>query len=137
MGLASFLRKYKTQIPDDVTIVADLDRLISAPIYFKLQGKTHQLEPITVERFLELMQGMNVMDILRQKHAKGDTVSKEELYAGYSEVFKAMCKTVGRAEVNQMTESQIGALFQLVLNCVTGKAYVEETQKKNIKLTGL
>jgi hypothetical protein len=64
------------------------------------------------------------MDALR----KQEKISAGELLTAYAEVIGAMCPEITKDHINCMTQAQVGALFQLVLDCISGRV---GSEKKN------
>lgn len=117
-------------------IISDLDALIEKPIGFTFQGKTHVINPITTATFFKVANALSAMDALKNK---GD-YSKDDLVGVYLGVFSSVCDTIGRKEIESMTQAQAGALLQIILDCVVGKAQVERasvenTEKKKTRTT--
>lgn len=111
-------------------VIADLDKLIAEPIAFRFDGKTHLINPISTKEFFRVTANLAKMDELKAK----SEVSAEELIDAYTNLISSVCETIGRKEIENMTQAQVGALFQLVLDCVTGKAQAG-TEKKNLMPT--
>lgn len=116
-------------LPNNGTLVADLDKLIAEPVPFRWNGSIHFIKPISTKEFLSISEGLATLDKLR----RAEQVTAEELLDGYSKVFSAACETIGRKEIEQMTQAQIGALYQLILDTITGKSHGEE--KKTLVTT--
>lgn len=106
---------------DDAMIVSDLDALIAKPVAFVFQGRTHLIKTMSTEVFFKTVEGIARLDRLKDKD-----YSKEDLVNGYLNIFSSVCDTIGRKEVEEMTQAQAMALFQLILDSVTGKAQVGE-----------
>ncbi len=109
----------------DADIVSDLDKLISEPTAFRFQGRTHLIKPITTEDFFKLSNALARLDAL--KEAKN--VQASDLIDAYTQLVTNACDTINRADVESMTQAQVGALFQLILDVITGRVHAE---KKNI-----
>lgn len=109
-------------LPSGGILVADLDKLIADPVPFRWNGMVHFIKPISTKEFLSISEGLAMLDKLR----RADQVTAEELLEGYSKVFSSACETIGRKEIEQMTQAQIGALYQLILDTITGKSHTEE-----------
>ena len=122
----------KSKIESTAQVVSDLDALVAEPIAFRFKGRVHEIKPIST---LELLKFTNAFAILQGLNEKSGTVSVEELVTAYAEVIGSVCPTITREHVQEMTQAQVGALFQLVMDSVTGKAHaapgVSGEEKKN------
>ena len=113
--------------PTDV--IADLDALISNDVGFIFQGKTHRIKAITTENFFNVTNAIAKLDSMRNgKYTKAD------LLGTYAGIFSSVCDTIGPSDIENMTQAQVGALFQLILDCVTGKSQVTDLEKKKANL---
>jgi hypothetical protein len=111
-------------------VVADLDKLIAEPVAFRFNGKAHLIKPITTAEFFKITSELAKMDALRKK----DTIDNVELIDAYVGLLTAACDTLKREDIENMTQAQVGALFQLVLDCVTGRSFGASEEKKNTSL---
>lgn len=109
----------------DAQVVSDLDAIIARPVAFRWQGQTHVLEPIDVSMFLQVSEAIAKMEALMRK--EGFDLS--EAIDTYADVIGSVCKTIGRKELMQMTQAQVGALLQLVYGHVTGKVHADDKKK--------
>lgn len=116
--------------PIEVEIVSDLDRLISKPIGFKLHGKNHAIKPMSTEHFLVVSNELGKIDAMMKK-ARVTDIAQDEIVEKYFKMFSSCVDTLEKDDLNKMTYPQIAALFQLILDCVNGKAQVE-SEKKNL-----
>lgn len=108
-------------------LVADLDKLITERVAFKFGGQTHYINPITTAEFFKVTSEMAKLDSLKVQKE----VSAKELIDSYTALIGSVCETITRDHISSMTQAQVGALFQLVLDCVTGKAYAEKKTLAN------
>lgn len=111
---------------DEVKVVADLDRMISDPVGFRFQGKVHVIKPMTQEVFLKTASAFAKMDQMR----KDPVHDVDKLISVYVELFSRCCDTIGVKEVRAMTDSQKGAIVQQIVDCITGRAHVDDSKKK-------
>ena len=110
----------------EAVVVSDLDALVDTPVAFKFQGETHVINPLTAGEFLQVYEAFAKIEILVNEK----NITAQEVVEAYTELFSSVCKTITKRHVEEMTQAQSAALFQLVLQSVTGKAQVE-AQKKN------
>lgn len=113
-------------------VVTDLDAIISESVSFRFNGKIHQIRPISLESFLKfsnaetkLMAGLKDEAILK---------SPKELATRYFEMISSVCDSITLEDIQGMEQAQVAALFQLVLDVVTGQVDMGEGKKKRKKL---
>lgn len=112
---------------DSALPIVDLDQIIAEPIYFRFQGTTHKLRPINTAEFLMATQSLAKMDALRKK----DEIKQDELISAYASLISSVCDSIGVKEIYQMTQAQLGALVQLILDHLQGKAG-QDLKKKQV-----
>ena len=103
-------------------MVADLDALLTEKISFKLFGKVHTIDPLTVEQFAKFSQAYFEVTQMGGK-AK---VSPEEMIAAYSKLTSVVVPSVGRDEISKMTQQQAAGLFQIMADLHTGRLFGDE-----------
>lgn len=99
--------------------VVDLDAILAEPKAFQWRGKTHVIRPIDTLTFLKVTNEMAKIQALIGQDGKP---SHKEVIEAYAGVFSSVCDTISKKDVLEMTQAQVGALFQLVVDCVTGRA---------------
>lgn len=129
MSLFSIKPKNFVQ-PSAASIVSDLDALIAEPISFRLHGEIHSINPIST---IELLRFTNAFARLKVLNETSGTLSVDDLIGAYTEVISSVCPSITRKHIESMTQSQIAALFQLVLDSVMGKAHVAPEQSDDKK----
>lgn len=112
-------------LPRGGQLVSDLDKMISDPIAFKWGGRIHTIKPVTTEQFLKVSEAMLTINQLVQKN----TLSVEEIIDAYWRVFSAVCDSITKKDVARMTQAQLGALYQIIVETVTGKAHASGEKK--------
>jgi len=115
-----FLLQRGSAAGSEAKLVSDLDRMIAESIAFKLHGKVHRINPITVEEFYRFTKAFSIVSGM-----KPDSLSPAETLTMYHEVISSVAPTVTKKDIEDMTQAQVGALLQLVIEAVTGKAYTE------------
>jgi hypothetical protein len=118
MGIFSL--KSKTEMT--AAIVSDLDALVAEPIAFKLHGKIFTINPIST---LELLKFTNAFAKIQAINTKSEPITVAELVDAYLEVISSVCPEIERRDIEAMTQAQISALFQLVMDSVVGKAHAQ------------
>lgn len=109
-------------------LVADLDSMISKTVQFKVHGKIHEIPPQSVESFMIFT---HLYSEILKLQERVEPVSAEELVSAYFKMINSVCKTISRQDVNDMTQHQVAALFQLMTDINTGKVFVD--QKKTLE----
>lgn len=107
-------------------IVRDFDKLVCEPVSFKLHGKAHTLNPITVQEFWRFSESM----IQIQALANQKEVTIEQLAKGYLAVFQSVCPSITLQDVEKMSQAQVGALLQFIVDTIKGASQTDTYQKK-------
>ena len=106
-------------------IVADLDAIKSEPVGFYLFEKLHIIKPLNVEEFMGYVdEYVNLMDLKNRTE-----VSAEELIEKYYRCFSKVIKTLTIDDVKNMSQQQCAALYELVMDTITGKVFTTEKKK--------
>jgi hypothetical protein len=100
-----------------VSVVADIDAILTKPVAFRFNGKLHYIKPVSTREYLKVTEIFAKMDSMGANGAP-DVSSLVDVY---SELFSSLCETISKKDVMEMTQSQIGALLQLVIEHVTGR----------------
>lgn len=108
-------------------LVADLDAMVSEAIAFKLHGKQHIVKPISLEEFLKYT---NAYSQIWNSTDEKKKLTNEQFIEMYHQLFSSVCDTITVDDIKKMSQAQVGALFQLISDTVTGKAHVD--QKKTL-----
>jgi hypothetical protein len=107
-------------------VVADLDVIDVKPVAFRFNGETHLLKPVTTKEFLKASESFAKMDAM----SKSDNqVPIEEVIDVYADLISSLCDTVNRDDILNMSQAQVAALLQLIIDHVTGRVVKDE--KKN------
>ncbi len=103
-------------------IVADLDAIKAEPVGFYLHDKLFTIEPMDVITFMSMLEEyMGLMDLQKLKE-----VSPEELVAKYYNCFSKVIPKLTKDDIRNMTQQQCGALYQLVMDTITGQVFSEK-----------
>ena len=121
---------------EGTSVVADLDALIEDDVHFKLHGKVHVIKPISSQEFLVFTNNLAKLYEMQEK----EKITARELIERYFALVNSICKTVTIEDIENMNQNQIGAMFQLILDSVGGKAQAKakdilEMEKKTPKIT--
>jgi len=127
VGLFNLRTGRKLDGPEAV-VVSDLDAMIAQPIAFRLHGKIHHLNPITVKEFFAYSNALLSVEKLKEQKVLSD----EEMVGLYYGLIHSVCDTITKEDIKDMTHAQAAALLELVVKHVTGRAHAPEPdQKKN------
>lgn len=107
--------------------VADLDAILVEPVSFKLHGKIHIIKPLDVQQFMLLTKAIIDFQELQSK----DAITPSELIDRYYSLMNGVCPSIKRKDIEDMTHQQVAALYDLVMNTITGKIFEE---KKTLKM---
>lgn len=116
----------------EAQVVSDLDAMVAQSVAFKLHGKIHNIKPISVKEFYAFTNAMlSIQGLETAEH-----VTPAQIIDLYATLIRSVCDTVTRHDIEQMTQAQCGALLNLIVECVTGKAHAQgdgtgSEQKKN------
>lgn len=120
-----------SQVVQDFDVVSDLDELRRTPVAFRFMGRLWIIKPFTTEQFFQFNQSCNELDRLsKQKDVSSKDKLLDEWVTAYHKVFRIACPELERKHVEQMNTQQLGALYQLIFDCVTGKAHADAEKKK-------
>ena len=103
-------------------VVSDLDALVAEPIAFRFAGEVHEIKPVST---LELLRFTNAFAQLQELNGRSDAITVAELVDAYTSVISSVCPSITRDHVEDMTQAQVAALFQLVMDSVVGKAHAQ------------
>lgn len=112
--------------------VADLDAIVSDPVSFRFKGKIHVLKPIDLKDFLKFTNAQ--ASLMRSANDPEKRLSAKELAEQYLSVISPLCDTITLDHIMEMEQVQIAALYQLVIDMVTGQVDTGDGKKKRAKL---
>lgn len=97
----------------------DLDGILARSHYFKFGGYTHEIKPVTLDKFIRFTSEFQNMQ--SKKTHDMDL---------YTKCFRIVCPSITHKHVEQMSVIQLGALFDLIFEIIQGKQ-IDSDQKKN------
>ena len=115
------LRTGKAIDGPEAVVVSDLDAMIAQPIAFRLQGKIHHLNPITVKEFFAYSNALLSIERLKEREVLKD----EDMVNVYHGVIHSVCDSITKDDIKNMTHAQAAALLKLIIDHVTGKASLQ------------
>jgi len=107
-------------------MVSDLDAIIQKTITFRLLGRVHEIRPISTKSYLEYINALAAVIQLSDQ----DKVTPTELIQKYHALVSSVVDSISLSDVESMTQAQVGALFQLIMDTITGKSHVEGEKKR-------
>lgn len=131
MGLFN-LKTGKALESPETQVVSDLDAMVAHPVAFRLHGQIHEIRPISVKEFYAFTNAI----VSLQGLEKAEHITPTQVVDLYQRLIQSVCDSIERSDIEKMTQAQCGALLNLIMECVTGKAQVdekvdEEAQKKS------
>lgn len=119
---------------DDFVVVTNLDAIKTRTVGFRFNGKVHKIRPLSIEKYAEATAAMAAIGelVMSKKRIK----SEAQLMDAYEAIFSVICPTVKRADLEDMSVQQIGALYNTVLEHIMGRDQFE-AQKKSPNSTGV
>lgn len=111
--------------------VQDLDAIVSDPVPFRFQGTIHYLKPFTVAEYLKFV---NAQFNLENSLRNGEGLTAETLTVQYHAVISSVCDTITIDHIKSMEQVQVAALYQLVIDMITGMVDMGDGKKKRKRL---
>lgn len=126
MGFLSKMMPTRRKAQVDLRVVANLDDIITRSSAFVLHGKSHTIEPMSVERFMKWSAALAELFALKEKK----DIQTEELLDAYTHAFQSVCPSITRKDIENSSQAQLAGLYGLILDHVAGKIHTEESKKK-------
>lgn len=123
-------QKAKGQAP---VMVSDLDAMVSQPVSFKVLGKVHTIEPLTVQQFTQFAYAYTKIMALHEQ----EVVTPDELVEAYYNMVSSVCSTVTKEDISKMSQQQVAGLFQIMVDLQAGKLFGDDGQKKTLEKVSL
>lgn len=112
--------------------IADLDVMISEPVPFRYNGKIHYLKPMQLDEFLKFTTAQfYLMEAIKKDDVK---LTGKQLAERYFAVISSVCDTIKLDDIMTMEQAQVAALYQLVIDLVTGQTNTGEGKKKRMRI---
>jgi hypothetical protein len=121
----------KAKAAREQDVVTDLDAIIAEPVKFRFNGKIHTLNPIHLDEFLKFTNAQNSLS--NALKAEGG-LTADLLAESYFSVISSVCDDLTLNDIKSMSQAQIAALYQLVIDLVTGQVDYGDGKKKRKKL---
>ncbi len=129
--MLSLLKRSGSDKPKAPTIeVADLDALVLEPVTIKLHGKSHILNPIDTITYLKFTNEIHKFYREENNYTPAEFVTKMH------GIVSPLIPSITPQDIEKCSQTQVGALFNVCLNSVSGKLHTDVAQKKKaIKAT--
>lgn len=128
----------RTKATQNIGPVADLDAIISEPVPFRFKGRIHYLKPMQLDEFLKFSNAQSTLIAALNATAEDDKekrLSGKRLAGMYHAIVASVCDTITLDDILSMEQAQVAALYQLVIDLVTGQVDpTGEGKKKRQKL---
>jgi hypothetical protein len=111
--------------------ITDLDAIVAETVSFKYRGKVHQLKPMSLEQFLKFT---NAQSELLASVNEDRLLTAKDLAEKYLGVISSVCDTITLDDILAMEQVQVAALYQLVIDLVTGQVDLGDSKKKREKI---
>lgn len=99
--------------------VTDLDAIVCEPIRFRYEGKIHLLKVVGLDTFLAFSNAQHqLMKAVADDEIK---LSAADLGKKYLSVIQPLCPTLKLEDIMSMEQVQIAALYQLVIDMISGQ----------------
>ena len=112
--------------------VTDLDAIVAESVSFRFKGKIHTLHPVDMETFLKFTNAQSTL--MRTLNDKENVLTPQALAEKYFEVINPLCSSIQLKDIMDMEQVQIAALYQLIIDMVTGQVPGENDKKKRQKI---
>lgn len=119
----------------DMSLVLDLDDLITKPVGFKFRGKIHRVEPVSAETFMELSQALSEAGTLAADARGGSVVAQDEVYEAYQKFISVLVPSFTVSLLKEMQLPQVHALINLIIKHATGQPMELSGELEKKKLT--
>ncbi len=113
--------------------IADLDAIVAEPISFRFKGKIHTLKPVDLKDFLKFTNAQAAL--MNAANDPAVKMTAKELAKRYFDVIEPLCHTITIEDVMSMEQVQIAALYQLIIDMVTGQIDMGDGKKKRQKIS--
>lgn len=113
--------------------VTDLDAIVSESVTFRFKGKVHNLKPISLAEYLKFINAMAEMNKAFEEKDKSPLTAKD-LASKYHAVIAAVCDTITLDDILSMEQAQVAALYQLVIDQITGQVDHGDGKKKRMRV---
>lgn len=108
--------------------IMDLDAIVAEPVHFRFKGKTHTLKPIELQAFLKFTNAQS--SLTKNISPDSAVMTPLELAKKYHAVINSICDTISVDDIMSMEQVQVAALYQLVIDMVTGQVDLGDDSKK-------
>lgn len=111
--------------------VTDLDAIIAESVTFRYKGKIHELKPMRLDEFLKFTNAQ--AELMNNIKDENERLTPRQLAGRYHKVISSVCDTLSIDDILGMEQVQVAALYQLVIDLVTGQVRDIDGEKKSRK----
>lgn len=126
--MLSLLKSEKKQKVPTIQ-VSDLDALVLEPVTVKLHGKDHLLNPVDTITYLKFT------NELHKFYNEDIEYTPDEFVKRVHSMVTPLIPSIAEKDIKECSQTQLGALFNLCLNAVTGKLHTQAADEKKKPLT--
>lgn len=117
---------------EKVSLISDLDALVSEKVGFKLNGVVHVLNPVTAEQMMVMELARIKLVHMLNERIDGLALSGDDVYERYFEFISPIVPSLSYPELRTMTVAQLNNVLNLVFRQLSGDPTLyENSQKKN------
>lgn len=123
-----------------ISLIADLDALVSESVGFRLNGKTYVLKPVTAEELMKMEVARLKLITMVQARGEAPLLPNDEVYERYFEFINCIVDPlITIQEIMSMSVVQLNAVINLVFRQLAGDSSLyEKKNPQNLKnLRGL
>ena len=118
------MKLWPTRTKHTAELVADFDAMTTDPVAFKLNGKIHEIKPISTGEFFAYANAYaKLMAMLDEKKL---TINPGELIERYFELFYSVCPSITIEDIKNSNNAQVAGLYQLIIDTVTGRTHADQ-----------
>jgi hypothetical protein len=120
----------------DMSMIVDLDDMLSKPVGFRFRGVLYRVEPVTTETFLRISTHLSEAGQLLQRQKDGEVLTDVQVYEAYQKFIAVLVPTFKVDVLRQMQIPQVHALINLIIKHATGQPMNlgELSEKKKLTL---
>ena len=129
-----------TRADKDMSMIVDLDDLVTRPVGFRFRGKIYRVEPVSAKTFMELSDSLAEAGRLMDLAQAGSSIEESQIYEAYQQFVSVLCPSFTIDILKDMQLPQVHALINLIIKHATGQPMrleeITEKKKMTLKLRG-
>jgi hypothetical protein len=116
---------------DAAVLVADLDKILTDTVAFRLHGVTRYIKPVSAETFFRYAESIARLGQLRRENLADQTKFAKALY----EITRHVVDPITYEDIERCSLAQQAGLYSTVLDCVSGRQSAAPNGNEKKKLT--